>query len=32
VLRYRLQVIDDRGGAWVLLSDGDTWTIEARYD
>lgn len=32
VLRYRLQVIDSRGAAWVLLSDGDAWTIEARYD
>jgi protein ImuB len=32
VLRYRLQIIDTRGTAWVLLSDGDAWTIEARYD
>ena len=32
VLRYRLQVIDSRGAAWVLLSDGDDWHIEARYD
>lgn len=30
--RYRLQIADDRGTAWVLLSDGGDWRIEARYD
>jgi protein ImuB len=31
-LNFRLQAVDTVGTAWVLLSDGDTWTIEARYD
>ena len=30
--RYRLQVIDTRGAAWALLSDGADWRIEARDD
>ncbi len=32
VLRYRVQVVDARGTAWVLLSEGDDWCVEARYD
>ena len=31
-LNFRLQAVDTVGTAWVLLSDGKTWTIEARYD
>jgi protein ImuB len=31
-LNFRIQAVDTIGTAWVLLSDGDTWTIEARYD
>ena len=31
-IRYRLQLVDTTGAAWVLLSRGDDWTIEARYD
>ena len=31
-LNFRLQAVDAIGTAWVLLSDGETWTIEARYD
>ena len=31
-LRFRLQLVDDRGVAWVLLSEGDAWHVEARYD
>ena len=30
--RYRLQVVDTTGAAWVLLSAGPDWTLEARYD
>ncbi len=30
--RYRLQVVDTTGTAWVLLSAGPDWTVEARYD
>jgi protein ImuB len=31
-VRYRLQVVDTTGAAWVLLSTGSEWTLEARYD
>ncbi len=31
-LRFRLQLVDDHGVAWVLLSEGDEWHVEARYD
>lgn len=31
-IRYRLQVVDTLGAAWVLLSEGPDWTVEARYD
>ena len=31
-IRYRLQAVDTTGAAWVLLSTGSDWTVEARYD
>jgi protein ImuB len=31
-IRYRLQVVDTTGAAWMLLSTGTEWTLEARYD
>ncbi|MEN9740500.1 MAG: hypothetical protein RLZ72_766 [Actinomycetota bacterium] len=31
-IRYRLQAVDTTGAAWVLLSNGPDWTVEARYD
>jgi protein ImuB len=28
----RFQVVDDDGEAWLLVLEGDAWTVEARYD
>ena len=32
LLVNRFQMVDDRGDAWLLLTDGDRWWTEARYD
>ncbi len=29
---YRFQVVDDRGVAWLLVLEGESWSAEARYD
>ena len=29
---HRFQVIDESGSAWLLLLEGDDWSIEGGYD
>jgi hypothetical protein len=28
----RFQLVDEDGEAWLLVLEGETWSVEARYD